>query len=273
MIKNNFKVIYNYSIKIGGAIFAFLGFVSVFIDISSCFPRWSNAILCILCILVFVVLMACIYVLTIRKKEVFLSKNQKSLTVSYGDLFEDNSKIKVIAVNRCFDTEVNGELISPQSLHGKWIQQHLKNISVSDLNNQINESLKNQGCKGEFIQDKHKGSQIRYPLGTIAEIYDGEIRYYLLALTEMDSNLNSHCTLEDYCYSISKLMHYYDMHGQGNNMVIPIIGSGFARLDRSEKELLDLMISLIKIHQTDMRGNIKIIVHNKLRSLVPIADL
>ena len=170
MIKNNFKVIYNYSIKIGGAIFAFLGFVSVFIDISSCFPRWSNAILCILCILVFVVLMACIYALTIRKKEVFLSKNQKSLTVSYGDLFEDNSKVKVIAVNRCFDTEVNGELISPQSLHGKWIQQHLKNISVSDLNNQINESLKNQGCKGEFIQDKHKGSQIRYPLGTIAEI-------------------------------------------------------------------------------------------------------
>lgn len=273
MIKSNIKAICGYSMKIGSAIFALLGFLSAFIDISTCFAKHIYAIFCMCLVLLSVVLIAGIYVLKIKEKVVFLSRNQKSLMVRYGDLFEDDSKIKVIAVNRCFDTEVNNGLISSKSIHGKWIQTKLENISVADLKKQIEDSLNSHLYKGETVYNKSKGNQVRYPIGTVAEVHDGATSYYLLALTEMDSNLNCHCTLEDYCYAISELMHYYDRHGQGDTMAIPIIGSGFARLDRSEKELLELMISLIKIYQTDMRGNIRIIVHSKLRTVLSIADL
>lgn len=178
----------------------------------------------------------------------------------------------MIAVNRCFDTEV-GDLISKKSLHGKWLQSQLQDASVKEVEKQIKCSLDSQGCIGTEIAGKEKGNQLRYPVGTIAEVKDGETIFYLLALTEMNEQLNSHCTLEDYTLALSSLMYYFDRKGQGRDMLMPIIGAGFSRLDRGEEELLELMISVIKIHQTEMRGNIKIVVHKDLKSTLSIADL
>lgn len=271
-IKINLCGIIHYCIIIGGAIFSLLGFVSVFINIEGCFSNWLDATLCILLVLIAVVIISCIFTLAIREKVIFVNKNQKTLSVGYGDLFTEKAKIKVIAVNRCFDTIVN-DLISPKSLHGKLIQDHLSNMSVEELNGKITESLRRQGCKGEEILYKSKGNKIRYPVGTIAELNYGNTCYYLLALTEMDVNLNTYCTLEDYCLAISKLMYYYDKNGQGYEMVLPIMGSGFTRLDRSEKQLLELISSLIKIHYTQMRGNIKIVIYKDLRNVISIANL
>lgn len=65
----------------------------------------------------------------------------------------------------------------------------------------------------------------------------------------------------------------YDKNGQGDEMVLPIIGSEFTGLDRSEKQLLELISSLIKIHYTQMRGNIKIVIYKDFRNVISIASL
>ncbi len=272
MFKINLKAIFKSFIKINGVLFAIMGFVAVFIDLSSYFTHWYNALLCIFIILALVFIIS-LHILFANKKTVFCNINQKEIIVAYGDLFTDTTEIKVIAVNRCFDTEVDDELISINSLHGQWIQKQLHHISVNNLKEQIDSSLKNQGCVGKEIANKSKGSKIRYPVGTIAEVRDGETRYFLVALTEMDEQLNSSCTLDDYCLALSRLMYFFDKKGQGYDMAMPIMGAGLARLNKGEKELLDLIITLIKIHQNEMRGSIKVIVHKELKSKLSIAGL
>ena len=107
----------------------------------------------------------------------------------------------------------------------------------------------------------------------MSEVKDGEVTSFLLALTEMDKNLNAHCTLDDYCMAISKLMSYFDQRGQGNDMEMPIMGSGFSHLDRSEEGLLAFMVQMIKMRQNAMKVNIKIIVHESLKLVLSIVDL
>ena len=269
IFKVNLNAILKCFIRISGIIFSLVGFIAAFIDFSGCFNSWGSAIIYIFIILFLIFIASAVITLFVKRKVVFCSKNQKKLTVAYGDLFEEQSEIKVIAVNRCFDTEVNDDLISIKTVHGKWIKKN-PNINIEE---QIESSLKRQGLVGIEVSEKRLGNKLRYPVGTVAEVKDGKVTYFLLALTEMNENLNTHCTLDDYCIAISKLMSYFDQRGQGNDMAMPIMGSGFSRLDRSEEELLIFMIQLIKIRQNKMRGNIKIIVHESLKSVLSIADL
>ena len=269
IVKINLNAILKCFIKISVSIFSLVGFIAVFIDFSSYFTSWFDSTLCIFVVLLLICITSVIITLFVKKKVVFFNKNQKKVVVAYGDIFKEISPIKVIAVNRCFDTEVNDELISINTIHGKWIERS-PDIAIKE---QIENSLKSQGHVGVEVNGKRSGNKLRYPVGTIAEVKDEEVTYFLLALTEMNENLNAHCTLDDYCVAISKLMSHFDQRGQGNDMVMPIIGGGFSRLDRSEEELLVFMIQLIKIRQNEMRGNIKIIVHESLKSVLSIADL
>lgn len=272
-LENNKRAINQFFTKLIGSVFSIFGVMATCIDFTKYFPHWYTALLYILIIVIIVYLISTAIVLNLNSKIVFSNKNQKNITVKYGDLFSDNTSIKVIPVNKCFDTEVNEDLISRNSLHGKLIKRELKNIGIDEFREQIEESLSAQNLVGVNVEDKKKGKQLRYPVGTVAEVKDGDITYYLLGLTEMDTELKSHCKIEEYCIAIIELMNYFDKRGQGEDMAMPIMGAGFSRMNRSEKELLECMIALVKAQQSKMRGNVDIVIHEELKSELSIATI
>ncbi|MDO5573750.1 MAG: DUF6430 domain-containing protein [bacterium] len=269
----NQKIIIKTYFRTTTSTLSLLGLVATFFNIELYNNRVATNILILLLLFITIYIFAIIYVIGNSKKNIFRSVTNKDLNIKYADLFKGKSKIRVIAVNRCFDTVVDDKIISSKSVHGLFIKNEISNMSIRELDMAIDESLLQQGIEGTSCEEKKDGKTVRYPTGTVAEVKYGDHIYYLLGLTKFDSNNNASCTIEEYSHSLIKLMEYYDNHGQGHDMDIPLIGSGIARMHIKSSDLLKYMISLIKVNQDKMLGNINIIIHTSQRDGISIQEL
>ena len=270
-VRINIKSISGVMAKMWGILFPLYWGVIFSGYFSSIFVTVANSILVIIILILLTFAISTIYVLNVNHRVVFRSITNKSLEVEFGDIFSSNAEIKVIPVNCCFDTVVDDKLIARNSLHGMLIANHLKHIDYELLCNKITLGLSD--IKGNVCSDKTNGKSIRYPTGTIVEIDDGNVIYYLLALTKLDSKNKAYCSEIYYYNAIIHLMNYYDQHGQGKTMAIPNLGAGFSRINQPEQILLEALISAIRMLQSRMRGDIKIIVHDAKRDIISITDL
>lgn len=270
-IEINMNMIVSNVFKIWGVFFPLYWGVVFSGYFGTVFGNVLNCILFVIAAAAFIVFISIFLTLRIKERTIFHSSTNKALEVQFGDIFSNEAEIKVIPVNRCFDTIVNNTVISNQSLHGQLIKQHLNHLSYEEFCEKLKRGLRDQ--VGEEIPNKINGNQIRYPVGTIVEIEDGGVIYYLLGMTKMDEVCQVSCTTEDYFCAIGSLMRYYDAHGQGKTIAIPNLGAGFSRLNQTEQILLNSLTSTIHMHQNCMRGNVKIIVHESQKSIVSITDL
>lgn len=270
-IKSNCKAILKCYVKLLASISSFLGFIAVFYNIED---KLSSPIYKIGGImLILVVLLIISILLTLFKGKTVIKCGDKEFIVKYGDIFKDKSHIKVIGVNCCFDTVVNGTLISKNTLHGKFINKYFEN-NIQELDMKISDSLLSNGYKSNVITTKKEGKKDRFEFGSIAEIKCGNVTYYLLALTEFDDNLNAHCTTKDYCVAINSLMDYYDRHSQGEEISIPLIGSGnMSRLNKPKMFVLKTLIELIKMNDDKLKDKLNIIVNDSDKDKISIAEL
>ena len=90
--------------------------------------------------------------------------NKTNVTVKYGDIFEEEG-LKVIAFNEYFDTIVDDEIISRNSLNGIFINSYVS--SVEELDNAISTDEHLKECILTTNVDRVKGKQIRYKLGSM----------------------------------------------------------------------------------------------------------
>ena len=150
-IEVNSKYISRITSDIIGFIYGIIGYVSLFVPLNEVLPDeyniWnkiliSTIILIILWFLCFLI----VSFFTIRKKrnEIVSINNGFKIYIQYGDLFSENEVINslkrrniVIPVNRCFDTIVDDNIISTQTLHGKLFKK------LYDQNVYTEESLNN----------------------------------------------------------------------------------------------------------------------------------
>lgn len=270
-IRINFDEILRCMVKILSVIFplywsvVFSGYFLVY------FQSITKGILFALLMMIIIAGISTAYTLNICHKEIFRSTTNCALEVEYGDIFSSDAEIRVIPVNTCFDTIVDEKIISKKSLHGMLISQHLNKLSHIGFCQKLEEKL--GSIESTEIAERVAGNVVRYPIGTVIEMEDGDITYYLLALTKLDEENHASCSVNDYYQAIISLMDYYDRHGQGRTMAVPTIGAGFSRLNMTEQVLLETLVSTIKMLQGYMRGNIKIVVHSKKKNRVSITNL
>lgn len=270
-IRINFDEILRCMVKILGIIFplywsvVFSGYFSVYVQ------SLTKGILITLLMVIIIAGISMVYTLNICHKEIFRSTTNCVLEVEYGDIFSSDAEIRVIPVNCCFDTIVDEKIISKKSLHGMLISQHLKKLSYIGFCQKLDEKLRQ--IESTEIVERVTGKANRYPIGTVIELDDGDITYYLLALTKLDEDNHASCSVNDYYQAIISLMEYYDRHGQGRTMAVPVIGAGFSRLNMTEQVLLETLVSTIKMLQAYMRGKIRIVVHSEKKNSVSITIL
>ncbi|EMI8339054.1 TPA: hypothetical protein SMR96_000985 [Proteus mirabilis] len=97
------------------------------------------------------------------------------LTIKYNDIFSEKG-IVIIPVNDYFDTLVDDEIISRNTLHGKFINKFYSD-DINQLNNQIKKELRNH--HGEKIPSRKHGNKVRYPLGTTIKIRRDDQVFFL----------------------------------------------------------------------------------------------
>lgn len=283
----------NYIAKTAGqwtaALYAVAGLVGLFVSFEGLFsandPFWYKFLIS-LAILVGTWLL-CAIVVAIRvgcqtKKKVVEGKNGKAVYVVYGDIFDadivkNQKRYIAFAVNRCFDTVVDDNLVGATTVHGmafnKLYEKGMYNSNT--LNTALQAAIKGKPTSQMLTTaQKPEGNLKRYEVGAYANLpIDANLNYLLLGLTYFDTNLNAQVSKQEYVLCMQKLIEYFDMEAQGYPVLMPIIGTGRARADLQEREALEYLISAFKINQNKITSDVYIVVYESAKNRVAIADL
>lgn len=287
----NFQYILGVSVKYTGIIFALLGFIGMFAPLSDIISANLSIgkRICISCLILLgtwmcVFILSCLYICHKNIYELFDVGNGHHVYVKYGDLFlgvESKGAVPrniVVPVNRCFDTIVDDDLISSRTLHGICMNglYSKKKYTQGELNKKIQNMLseKKIGYKKISKSEKRKGNLKRFEPGTIVEIQgDEETTYFLLGLTTFDNDLHAHTSDDEYVLAMMRMLMYNNKRSQGKALFIPLIGAGAADTRKSERDILEYLVKLIKMNRMLVNCDIYIVVRENAKGSVAITDL
>lgn len=284
----SFKFILKKAATWTAGIYALAGLLSVFVSFEGLFNDettfWNKFWISVgvltgmfqLCLIVWIIIVLCQ-----NKKRVVEGHNGKGVYLLYGDLFDPlivNKEKRYIgfAVNRCFDTVVDDNLIAATTVHGMAFNRlYSQNLfTAQSLNAAIQGAIKgNPAYTMVALADKPQGNLMRYEVGAYANLpIDTKLNYLLLGLSWFDNNLNAWATKQDYVLAIQKMIESIDMEAQGYPVLIPIIGAGRSRTDLTEVEALEYMIAAFKINQSKITSDIFIVVYESAKNRVSISN-
>lgn len=283
------KYIVKTAAKWTASLYALAGLISVFVSFEGVFPATTSLLKKILISVVILVgvwiccvIICSTWVCIQKKKKVIDGRNGKAVYVLYGDLFdtkivEGQKRYIAFAANRCFDTIVDDNLVSANTIHGMAFNRLYaqKLFTPESLNEALQKSIKGNPSSVMLSKaDKKEGNLKRYEVGTYANLkIDENLKYLPIGLSWFDDNLNAQTSLQEYVLAIQKLIEAFDKELQGYPVLMPIIGTGRSRTDLQEREALEYLIAAFKINQNRITSDIYVVVHESDKNRVSIADL
>lgn len=272
--------------------FAILGFIGTFASLSDLLPDNSSiqhrifisiGIMVGLWLILFVAFSG--YVFWKRRIELFEASNGYHVYVQYGDVFSAEEVLKpeerrniVIPVNRCFDTMVDDDLISSNTLHGITMKKMYASGEYTEqtLNKAIQENLSVQKSEYEQIrrEDKRSGNLNRYSVGTVAEVrHTDNCTYFFLGLSKFDRDLHAHTTNDEYVLALMRLLEFCNIRSQKYAVVMPLIGAGASETKKSERDILEYLVKLLKMNKDLINSDIHIVVRDSGKESIAITDI
>lgn len=283
------KYITKTAAKWTASLYALAGLISVFVSFEGVFPATTSLLKKILISVAILVgvwlccaIICSIWVCIQKKKKVVDGRNGKAVYVVYGDLFDSeivNGQKRYIAfaVNRCFDTIVDDNLVGANTIHGTAFNRLYaqKLYTPESLSEALQKSIKGNPTSIMLSKaDKKEGNLKRYEVGTYANLkIDENLNYLPIGLSWFDNNLNAHTSLQDYVLAMQKMVEAFDKESQGYPVLMPIIGTGRSRTDLQEREALKYLIAAFKTNQVKIMSDIYIVVYESDENRVTIADL
>jgi len=269
------------------AAFQILGFLcdfnNIFPDGTSFLKRLFISTLVVAVIWGIMFAIKCKCVLTTEKVVVIDADNGHHVYVEYGNLFENTGEYKniVITANRCFDTLVDNDLISETTIHGMAVKRICTNGYTAEMLNDAlqNDLLTNRQTKPNrtlSTKDKRKGNLKRYPAGSIAEFKnpsDDKTTYFFVGMSAFNSDLHPETTDEEYMVTVQSLIEHCNSRSQRFPVYMPIIGTHGRNNKKSERELLEYMVSAFRFNKHLINTDIHIVVYSGCRESVSIYNL
>ena len=106
----------------------------------------------------------------------------------------------------------------------------------------------------------HNEKRPCYPIGSVAVIADKKAIYYLTAISEFDGRNKAHSSRTYVETAIDNILETYDNEGQGNDLYIPLIGTGRSRAGLTSQECFDCMVGKM-LGKKYLQGKIHIVIH------------
>ena len=221
------------------------------------------------------------------------NRGKNSVNAIIGDLFKygfnkkrrEEKNIVVIPVDTSFETKINtlenDFPVSETTIHGQFLSRMCKitvkkyplpkNDTESNrkrcyteegIKNLIEKSLTLQGIKPLGNNSKNKPL---YPIGTIAVIYHLNTIFYLLAISQFDENNNAQSNENNIKKAIENLLDFYDKNGEGYPLYLPLIGTWLSRVDLTNKESLEFILSTMMENKDKIHGKINIVISKTIQ--------
>lgn len=227
------------------------------------------AILAILAILAIVFLV--LYFLAKKMSHVALKIKNTKFTIETGNLLSsENDALKVIPFNEYFDTVVDNNIISQNTLHGKFINEFYNHSQIAILDQEIANKLQGQGAVNT---SRVVGKKIRYPLGTIVEVSHG---YALLSFSKFNSKNEANLTREEFFDCLLSMWKNIKRINSNRAIILPMMGAGILRINNgalSKQEILETIIYSYLISGFNSNNEIKILIDEKSRKDVDLYKL
>lgn len=192
------------------------------------------------------------------KVEIPVAHTNTVIEVIFGDLFLQKG-VRVVAVGEFFESKI-GKPVSDKSLHGIFLQKCFGGQPES-FDKQVEAELK--GIQGTVVE-KAEGKTMSYPIGTTALIAVNQDRYIVFALTKSDpQTLKAWSTVTMMWDSMHQLWTRARNELGGNDLNVPLIGSGLSGLGLPTRDLLNLII-LSAITETKVNAitqRIRVVLH------------
>lgn len=180
------------------------------------------------------------------------------IAITFGDLFAQ-SGWKAIGVNDFFDSIVDGDLVSPKTLHGQVINTYWPE-DREGWQQQINTS---QTTKPLEKVSRAKGNERRFPIGTTAIATNGDQKMLFVALSKTDETNNvTTASAESLIRAVRGLLQRARAVCANEPLYIPLMGSGLGRVGIKNAILVDLILVAIfeETKQSKITGSITIVL-------------
>jgi hypothetical protein len=179
-----------------------------------------------------------------RIKRVTLKINNSDVVIEEGDIFKSDG-YRIIPFNEYFDTQVDGELISRQTINGKYIVEHV--ASIEEIDRAIDNDQHAKSCISGQVSNRVLGKKKRYVLGTIIKDTD----YFMMAFSKFDSQNRAYLEMNEYITCLMNMWNECDIHYGGRSIALPLLGSGITRFHSYEnitdQELLEIILWTFKV--------------------------
>ena len=203
----------------------------------------------------------------VRKIEIRVPNSDSSLNIEFGDLFKMHGCI-AIQVNEYFDSLL-GNHVSTNSLHGLFIRDILGGQSAT-FDSLVSKALSTTPSE---IVKRSTGNTHRYSIGTTAAIDINSRRFLLFAFAKTDlTTLKAYATIHEFWDALAGLWEGVRVHSNGENVYIPLLGSGLSGVGLPERQLLDMMILSFFYHtkKNKIAKCVTIVLHSSLRSKIDL---
>jgi hypothetical protein len=165
----------------------------------------------------------------------FLENVDTKITLCVGDIFCQKSAW-VIPTNTTFDTLMDDEFISIQSVQGQYQEKFYHN-ALTTLKEKLEHSL-NEMPFAE-ITDSRTTNIKRYPIGTTCKVSNGLQHAYFLAVADINKyGKPENVTFENITSALVSLWQHLNEIGHLETISIPIIGTGRAGVKNASRDKL-----------------------------------
>lgn len=222
--------------KIFSLIWLFLGSALYFINYEP-LKKWYYYILLAIIVFVGIIIDFC-FKHKVRHK---IQSLDTDIEIVCQDILSYTKGSIVIPLNDVFDTEL-GDIISIDSIQGQFTQRIYKG-NISKLNDDINVKLNEFDKYSIYEEEKAYGKKKRYPIGTVIDI--GTTPKYLLSVVAKMENTNKKAlkvTADDLWIVLSNLWEFNRSKNSIDEIVIPVIGTGFGRISSNTMTVIKMML-------------------------------
>lgn len=241
----------------------------IFFDIPSACKPWAALALLLVLALCYIG----IWAWSNRLNSIKINVEGSTVLIKVGDLFQQEG-LKVIAFNEYFDTQVDNNIISDQSLNGIFITKHL-GVPVQNLDRHI-ESYKFGA--DEFIEEnlvRQQGKKKKYRLGTVCVYND----FLLTAFSKFDDKNRASLTMPEYLEFMITFWDRVNSVYALKSVSTAIFGSGITRIkghkNISDEDLLKIMLWTFRISEMRFKypAKLTIVIHRDKIDQINLLDI
>lgn len=156
------------------------------------------------------------------------------IEIRIADIFSVRAAY-VISTNTSFDSIVNDQLISRQSLRGAFTEKYYD--KAEHMEGDLMAALQGEVACGER-PSKVGGKSRLFPIGTVARVTPKGQTVYLLAISELNEYGVAESSFEAVKTALASLWNYVSSKGGYEPLVIPVIGTGHGRLSTPRSDVI-----------------------------------